>query len=158
MKLKRIGILVVAAAVLAVMTSGMASAATSTFSGEYVTTLASDGSIVKGYSSYGNIDISQGDYLCWYNGFRNMYADSVTAIIQQATTASGGLTFTSQSVTSYTVPRTPADSPGTVIDKDVTCSINSPYNSHTINAKHQYKNANGVVIGTSASHDGMTYY
>lgn len=82
MKLKRIGILVVAAAVLAVMTSGMASAATSTFSGTLSTTYYPSYSMVQRNSqASGSFNVNVYDTLVWHNSLNNQQNHQLTAFM-----------------------------------------------------------------------------
>jgi Flp pilus assembly protein TadG len=79
MKLKNIGILVLAAAVLAVMTSGMASAAS--YSGTLKTTYY-DASPVRNSKSSGTVSVSVGSYIDWTNNMNNQDSHQVTGYVR----------------------------------------------------------------------------
>jgi hypothetical protein len=148
MKLKKLGILVAVAAVLAVMTGSMASAAT--YSGEFVTTLATDNSVALRYSSWGNLPGSGS--LSWYNGFHNRLPREVSVTVTQSTSPANGLQFT-QSIGGMNLAVDPNDLG--VIDQPVTCSV-SVSGSHTIYSTHVYRDRGTNY--TSSADSLMTYY
>lgn len=152
MKIGKVATLAFATAMFAVMACGSAFATTYTYNGELVTTINTDHSISITYPSAGSIPVSAGDYLQWYNGFRNMFSKSLTVDLTQSTSPSGGLSAVIE-IKGLSIPPTPSGGVGT-IDQLVKYNVTSA-GSHTIYANHVWHDGSAY---TSPTDSQMSYY
>lgn len=153
MKMIKPGIIVLTVAVLSVVTAGVASAAT--YKGEFATTLAADNSVVKRYSSYGNLPGSDPNGLTWYNSFNNRLPREMSVTVTQNTSPANGLEFT-RSIVDMSLAVDPDDLLGIGVGNNpVTCKVMES-GSHTIYATHIYSDLGTSYTSPVESH--MTFY
>ncbi len=138
MKLKKIGIVVLAAAVLMAMTVSIAYAQGYSYGPNMVTHFSGSSATLDSQPS-GSYSVNTGDTLGWGNVFYNSLPREVSGYVQDYTTPSGGLVTTLSSP--VTVPK---DNIGTGTVMFVS-NVADGSSSHTIAANHLYK-------------DGYTYY
>lgn len=136
MKLKRIGILVFAAAVLMAMTGGTAFAATVTYSDTLSTTIYYNGgtypnsfSVSKNADATGNRAVTVGDTVQWYNDFYNNLGIDIAVGVSQYTSPLYGLNYNTETFGVYHNNNllNQIYSTGVAVD-----------GSHTICARHMY--------------------